>query len=158
MWGYQPSIFYSDQQGSPAAPNDLSDWMGVEYLFLDSEDEASDKFDEANWGTIYRDSEVELRHYADAPPLGTASTKPTILVVSDPATDVYSNVFRMANAGLAPYSIYLLVEGSRDINDFSPEGLSRFDVLLVHGYQYGSGEEAWDLLNAYVSGGWIAVH
>ncbi len=153
MWRYQLSIFYSDQHGSPAAPNDLSDWMGVEYLFLDSEDEASDKFDEANWGTIYRDSEVELRHYADAPPLGTASTKPTILVVSDPATDVYSNMFRMASAGLAPYSIYLLVEGSRDIDDFSHEELSKFDVLLLHGYQYGSGEEAWDLLNAYVSGG-----
>lgn len=152
MWGYQLGIFYSDQHGSPAALNDLSDWMGVEYAFLDSEDEASDKFDKAIWGTIYRDSEVELHHYADAPPLGTASTKPTILVVSDPATDVYSNVFRMANAGLAPYSNYLLVEGSRDIDDFSPEELSRFDVLLLHGYQYGSGEEAWDLLNANVSG------
>ena len=48
---------------------------------------------------------------------------------------------------------YLLAEGSRDIDDFSPEELSKFDVLLLHGYQYGSGEEAWDLLNAYVSGG-----
>ena len=153
MWGYQLGIFYSDEHGSAAALNDLSDWMGVEYAFLDSEDEARDKFDEANWSTVYRDSEVELRHYADAPPLGTASTKPTILVVSDPATDVYSNVFRLANAGLAPYSSYLLVEGSRDIDDFSLEELSRFDVLLLHGYQYDSGEEAWELLNAYVSGG-----
>ncbi len=47
MWGYRLSIFYSDKHRSPAAPNDLSDWMGVEYAFLDSEDEASDKFDEA---------------------------------------------------------------------------------------------------------------
>lgn len=69
MWGYQLGIFYSDQHGSPAALNDLSDWMGVEYVFLDSEDEASDKFDESIWGTIYRDSEVELHHYVDVPPL-----------------------------------------------------------------------------------------
>jgi hypothetical protein len=153
MWGYQLGVFYSDEYGSPSALNDLADWMGINYVFIDPQGDPVEKYEAAGWSKTYADSEVELWKNGAAPPLATASTNPTILVVTDPASGSFAQLFRLANEGLAPHSEYSLVEGRPRIEQYSLDELRRFDIVFLHGYQYRNPEQAWGLLEEYVRAG-----
>jgi len=153
MWGYQLGVFYSDEYGSPSALNDLADWLGINYVFLDPVDDPVDKYVAAGWSKTYADAEVELWQNSAAPPMATASTAPSILVITDPGSGNYAQLFRLANEGLAPHSEFLLVEGWAGVEEYTPEDLQRFDIVFLHGYQYENSERAWTLLEEYVRAG-----
>ena len=153
MWGYQLGVFYSDEYGSPSALNDLADWLGINYVFLDPVDDPVDKYVTAGWTKTYGDAEVELWKKTAATPLATALTTPTILVITDPANGSFAQLFRLANEGLAPHSEYLLVEGGSTVEEYSLDDLRRFDIVFLHGYQYKNPEQAWGLLEEYVREG-----
>mgnify|MGYP000140782932 CR=1 FL=1 len=150
MWGYQLGVFYSDEYGSPSALNDLADWMGINYVFLDPKDDPVEKYVTAGWSKTYADADVELWRNSASPPLATASTNPAILVITDPSSGSFAQLFRLANEGLAPHSEYSLVEGRPSVEHYSLDDLRRFDIIFLHGYQYRNSEEAWELLGDYV--------
>jgi hypothetical protein len=153
MWGYQLGVFYSDEYGSPSALNDLADWMGINYVFLDPKDDPVEKYETAGWSKTYADADVELWRNSASPPLATASTNPAILVITDPSSGSFAQLFRLANEGLAPHSEYSLVEGRPSVEEYSLDDLLRFDIIFLHGYQYRNSEEAWGLLEDYVRHG-----
>ncbi len=153
MWGYQLGIFYSDEYGSPKALNDLADWFGIKYVILHPEKDPINKYNAAGWERVSGGEGSEIWYYPEASPLASARVWPTILVIGTPENGAYSQIFRLANEGLAPYNEFLIVEGNDRIDQYSLEELQRFDLLFLHGYKYKNGEKAWSLLNEYVSQG-----
>ena len=153
MWGYQLGVFYSEEYGSPSALNDLADWMGISYIYIDPEGDPVEKYQAAGWSRIYADADVELWANAAAPPMATARTKPALLVIADPKSGSFPLLFRLANEGLAPYSEYSIVEGAQSVEDYSPDDLRQFDIIFMNGYRYRNPEKAWGLLEGYVREG-----
>jgi hypothetical protein len=151
MWGYQLGVFYSNEYGSPEALNDLADWFGIEYVVLHPENDPTVKYETAGWELVEGGSQVW--HYPEALPMATASTRPTILVVGTHEKGAYSQLFQLANEGLAPYKEFIIVEGNDRIDQYSLEELQRFDLLFLHGYKYKNEEKAWSLLSEYISQG-----
>jgi hypothetical protein len=158
MWGYQLGIFYSDEYGSPNAINNLADWMGIEYVFLDPTRDPVDKYGESTWSSIYEgvifgDRDILVLKNLTEPEFVTLSNKPVILVIGALEKGVYADVFNLAIEGQALYDDYILVEGEGQVDQYTLEELRNFDILLLHGYEYKKDKKAWQLLQDYVSSG-----
>jgi len=153
MWGLQIGAFYSESAGTPQGVSDLAKWLGINYAILDPTWDSDSNFAPETWETIHQSSELEVLRHREHIPLASALTRPTVLVISSPGRGVYTGLFRLANEGLAPYEEFVLVEGDREVDAYSLEELGRFDLLVLHGYDYGSSEAAWKLLGDYVRNG-----
>ena len=79
--------------------------------------------------------------------------RPVVLVISKPESDGYATLFRLANDGMLPFSDALLVEGASTVDSYSVEELSRFDAVILHGYDYDNSDKAWSVLESYVTDG-----
>jgi hypothetical protein len=158
MWGYQLGVFYSDEYGSPDAINDLADWLGIGYVFLDPSRDPIDKYDESTWSSIYEgmifgDRDIVVLKNLTDPEFVTLSNKPVILVIGAPEKGVYADVFKLAIERQVLSDEYFLVEGEGQVDHYTLEELRNFDILLLHGYEYKNDKKAWALLQDYVSGG-----
>jgi len=158
MWGYQQNVFYSretpvNESGNPSSVNGLADWFGTQFVFVRSTDDPVETYQAAGWELVYEDGDLQIWRVPHAPPMATATTRPTILIVGQPATDAYMTVFRLANDGMLPYNEALLVEGQPDVDKYSLEELKPFDAVFLYGYDYKDGHKAWDMLSAYVEQG-----
>lgn len=152
-WGYQLGVFYSEEYGSPEALNDLADWLGIRYVFIDPGLDPIEKYETAGWDPISNEAGDQVMWNPRAPEMATASTRPTILIIGGQDNGSYNQLFRLANEGLAPYSQFTIVEGIDRIDRYSLDELRRFDILFLHGYDYKNSSRAWSLLNDYVSQG-----
>jgi len=158
MWGYQQNVFYSretpaTESGNPRSLNDLSQWFGTQYVFLRATDDPVETYQAAGWELTHEDGDLQVWHDPKAPPMATATTRPTVLVVGRPDSDAYMTIFRIANNGMLPYADALLVEGQPRVDRYTLEQLRPFDAVLLYGYDYRDGTEAWETLAAYVNQG-----
>jgi hypothetical protein len=158
MWGYQQNAFYSretpaTESGNPRTLNDLSQWFGTQYVFLRPADDPVETYQAAGWELTYEEGDLQVWHDPKAPPMATATTRPTVLVVGRPDSDAYMTIFRIANNGMLPYADALLVEGQPRVDRYTLEQLRPFDAVLLYGYDYRDGTEAWETLAAYVNQG-----
>jgi hypothetical protein len=158
MWGYQQNVFYSretpaTESGNPRSLNNLSQWFGTQYVFLRPTDDPVETYQDAGWELTYEEGDLQVWHDPMAPPMATATTRPTILVVGRPDSDAYMTIFRQANNGMLPYADALLVEGQPRVDRYTLEQLRPFDAVFLYGYDYRDGTEAWETLAAYVNQG-----
>jgi len=157
-WGYQQNVYYSRslgvaEYGNPQTLCNNAKWFGTEYVFLNSDYDSVETYEAAGWVPEYREGNLELWHYPDAPGMATFATKPVVLIIGQPETDAYMTIFRLANDGMLPYDEAFLVEGQPRVDGYSIEELRSFDVVLLYGYDYKKGRKAWETLSAYVEGG-----
>jgi hypothetical protein len=158
MWGYQQNVFFSieppaTESGNERTLNNLSQWFGTQYVFLNPVYDASEMYRLAGWELVHEEGNLQVWRDPGAPPMATATTRPAILVVGQPETDAYMTVFRLANDGMLPYADALLVEGQPRVDRYTPEELRAFDAVFLYGYDYRDGTEAWDVLASYVEQG-----
>ena len=153
IWGYQSGIFYSEELGSPQSINELADWLGIQYVFLNPDHDPVDKFAAAGWRTVSSDVGAYAMENPGAPGLATISTRPTVLVIGGQSNGSYAQLYKLAIEGVAPYEEFTLVEGSDRIDKYSLDELLLFDTLFLHGYDYKNGDKAWKLLDQYVRSG-----
>ena len=158
MWGYQQNVFYSretpaTESGNPRTLNGLSQWFGTQYVFLRPADDPVEMYQAAGWELTYEEGDLQVWHDPMAPPMATATTRPTVLVVGRSDSDAYMTIFRIANNGMLPYAEAQLVEGQPRVDRYTLEELRPFDAVLLYGYDYRDGTEAWETLAAYVEQG-----
>ena len=113
----------------------------------------SSRFATSDWKVIHQDDDITLIGSNKETHQVSLMETPTLLVIGDASGSVYHEVFRLANEGLATYDEFLIVDGSKNIDEFALSELSQFDVILLHGYQYRDAAKAWTLLGDYVRGG-----
>ena len=142
---------------SPAVLNELAKWLGTEYVYLNVGTDPTELYNEAGWELAAQDSyggvPIEIRRFPSTPGLATLSSRPSILVMSNPELDAYTPVFHVAMQGAIPYEEAWFAEGNLPIDKYSLEELQRFDVLFLQGYRYDDSTRAWNLLEQYVRQG-----
>ncbi len=155
FWNQLINGFYSENfvsNGSANLVNNLARWFGVNYVFFNGETD-SRSFQEAGWEVWEGSWEKGILKFPEENSLANLTTKPTVLVIGQKKVDVYYQVFQLAAYGVLPYPDYLIVWGRGAIDDYHPEELANFDLLLLHGYTYKNRQEANELLADYVKGG-----
>lgn len=70
MWGYQQNVFYSDdtagtEYGSASTLNELADWLGTEYVFVDPNLDPTEIYEDAGWQRYYREEGIEIWQHPD---------------------------------------------------------------------------------------------
>jgi hypothetical protein len=158
MWGYQQNVYYSretpvNESGNPSTLNYLSQWFGTQYVLLKAEYDSIETYQEAGWEPVHVDGNLQLWRDPNAPPMATTTTRPAVLVVSQPETDGYMTVFRLAANGMLPYEDALLVEGQPRVDRYTLDQLKPFDAVFLYGHDYRDSKEAWGTLAQYVSQG-----
>lgn len=164
-WGFQQGSFYSKKFGSPESLAELANWMGLKYVFLHPTIDPIEKYQNENWKeqpplnieAVQSDAGPYARVFENLsnPGLATWSNKPVILVLGNFEKRPYEQIFRLAVNGIVSAKDAMLVEGkeSGKIDDYSPEELKQFSMILLHGYTYGNRDKAWNLLKNYLSDG-----
>ena len=85
-----------------------------------------------------------------ATPIVSSTNSPTMLVIGNDIA--YRNVFSaLAPSGHDSRSV-VPIRGKEHINDYTVSELSRFDAIILYGYDYND-PRAWSLLNDYVKNG-----
>ena len=158
MWGYQQNVFYSretpaTESGNPRTLNDLSQWFGTQYVFLNPEDDPVETYQAAGWELTYDEGGLQVWHDPKSPQMATATTRPAVLIVGRPDNDAYMTFFRIANDGMLPYGDALLVEGQPRVDRYTLDQLRPFDAVFLYGYDYRDSQKAWDILASYVEQG-----
>jgi len=89
--------------------------------------------------------------YRNATPIVCATDVPSILVIGD---KYYRDLMALLSYSDfdSRHAIPIHGGGNR-IDDLSIEELSKFDVVILYGYQYGDRDKAWTLLQQYVQAG-----
>jgi hypothetical protein len=152
FYGYQSTVFYLNdpQYQDPKMINDLADWFGINYVFLNSMTD-TELFQQAGWQEWPGGKDVWK--YPEANPLLEWTTKPKVLVISKFDIRGYDQIFTLANMGMAPFEKSYLIEGKGTIDDYTLKDLQPYDVVVLHGYDYKSRAKAWKLIADYVNQG-----
>jgi len=162
MWGYQQNVFYSHEEpgqeyGTPQSLNELAQWFGTEYVFLNPAQDPLEIYQAAGWQLVLQEvafkNPIELWRYPSQLDLATLTTRPAVLVIGKQKTNAYMNIFRLANNGILPYSKALIVEGRPEVDQYTLDELKPFAALVLYGYDYKNSHQAWDTLAAYVQQG-----
>jgi len=168
-------VYYSDLCDSDQI-SDLYSWFGVSQAWLGGDDlpplsvkikERLDRVESLKPERVYlgklggADSYWNIYHFQESTGLANITNKPTILVIGDnpPQSDVFDIVFRGFSKANFGYNHAWSVKGRRFVDDYSLDELSKFEGIILHGYQYHHRDRAWELLKKYVSqGGRIFVN
>jgi hypothetical protein len=158
MWGDQQNVFYSreegvDERGTPGYLNDLAWWYGISTVLLHADLDPLETYAAAGWNLRSQVGDAEVWEWGGAPPMATLTSRPVVLVIGTPVNDSYMTVFRLAGGGMLPIDEALLVEGRPRIDDYTPEELRLFDGIILYGYDYSNGDDAWQTIETYVAGG-----
>ncbi len=159
MWGYQAGVFFGKEPiyDDPILLKQLSDWYGVNYVLAEPNMDRIANYQQAGYEKVQLQSDLyygfTLLKYPNSTGLTELTDKPAILVIGDPKSGAYEQVFRAANYGAVPYTSAILVEGSKNIDDYTLADLENYQGIILHGYQYHSQNKAWNLINQYVQHG-----
>ncbi|MDO8657571.1 MAG: 6-pyruvoyl-tetrahydropterin synthase-related protein [Candidatus Levybacteria bacterium] len=161
MWGYQAGVFYGKEKlfRSPKLLAELTDWFGLKYALIVPGFDPFEKYKDAGWEqeAEYTSKTInwgfEVWQKADPTGLYTCSSRPVILAVGDFEKGMYDHVFRSANLGALSYKDAWIVEGKKNIDDYSLEDLKQFDGVILQGYSYRSKGGAWNRIKKYVEDG-----
>jgi hypothetical protein len=153
MWGYEQGVFYSKiaLYKEPILVQELTKWFGLEKLIITHNWDPEDKYQKAGWVAV--DKEKGLWEYPQASGLFSVTSRPAILVIGDYKHGGYEQVFRSANLGAILYDDAWIVEGTNNIDSYSAEELKKFRGIILHGYTYGFGSNAWSKLQQYAEQG-----
>ena len=167
MHGFYAGVFFGRntelaESGRQDVLNELARWLGTEFVYLNTGTDPIELYDKAGWELVAQDIyggiPIEIRRFPATPGLASLSSRPSILIMSNPEIDSYMPVFRLAMQGAIPYENAWFAEGNLPIDEYSLEELQRFDVLFLQGYRYNDSTRAWSLLEQYVrQGGAIYV-
>lgn len=172
MIGWQINCVNYDVLCQPEDIIDLYRWYGVSQVWLGGNWEYGSGLGGEIRQRLDRVSELTPRQleigeldqveaswsiYDVVQPTGLASVanKPAILVIGDnpPNNDVYDIVFKVMPRVGWGYDKAWTVDGKRFVDDYTLNGLSQFEVVILHGYQLRDEERGWHLLEEYVSQG-----
>ncbi len=160
FWVQQSGVFYSNNpvygEGQNLI-NNLAYWFGINYVFFN--DYTDPKFfREGGWKSWDGDWSKGVLKFPEENSLAELTTRPTVLVIGQDKVGAYSQVFRLGMQGIFPYKDALLVWGKGEIDSYELSELSKFDILLLHGYTYKNRIKVDKLLADYVkSGGRIFI-
>jgi len=125
MWGYQQNVFYShepsaSEYGTPQTLNELAQWFGTQYVFLNPQQDPSETYQAAGWQPVFQEKEIQVWEH------------PTqhgylFLHKDDPALETYRQ------AGWHPIAFKGPIELWRYPTDLSLATLTTRPTLLVIG-------------------------
>ena len=160
--GYYGNAMFSREPagveyGTPNVINELAEWFGIQYVFIQPELDPTEHYVEGGWIRIAEDQYGGMPIELWSPPvtneLATLTSRPRILVIGREDINSYESVFRIGTRGAIPYQESMLVESGDPVDEHSLEELARFDALVLHGYTYEDSGKAWSLLEQYVTQG-----
>ena len=152
-WGLEQQVFFSENTGNTINVNNLAQWFGIKYLFLEDKLDFIEKYaeDSENWELV---DEAGVWKFNDATALYSWTTdKPAILVIGSKEKAAFEPVFRTSINGAFDYEDGWLVQGKENIDDYTLQELKKFDTVFLYGYSYKNRRKAFKLLDEYVSGG-----
>jgi hypothetical protein len=136
----------------PGVLTQLAKYFGYEYInAVTNAQSASDLYtNDPHWeklaiGTWWK--------FKEPTTLATLTEKPAVLTITYSDKFLYDQLFKIANIGALSYDDAILYKGSRYLDDYSLEDLSKFKMLYLAGYQYHNIAKAHTLLNDYVKQG-----
>lgn len=158
MWGLEQGVFYSTEYGTPYEMDQLAWWLGIQYVVLNKDYDPLEKYDLAGWPVVYSpsgtvDGGIEIRQYPDAPQMTSLLTQPVLLVVGGFENGSYDQIFRTFISEPMGYEDWIFVEGTHNIDDYTLDELMNFDGVVLHGYGYKNSDNAWGMLDKYVTHG-----
>lgn len=152
-WGYEQQVFFSENTGNTINVNNLAQWFGIKYLFLEDQLDFIEKYveDSENWERV---DEAGVWRFNDATKLYSWTVeKPTILAIASYEKAAFEPIFRTAVNGAFNYEDGWLVQGRQSIDDYTLKELRQFDTVFLYGYSHKNRTRAFKLLDDYVSGG-----
>ena len=151
-WGYQGGVFYGIIGGKTEL-RVLSRWFGPQYIIVSDIDDPIWKYQDNGFVDAWRSGHIRLLRHINATNLVSVGDVPTVLVISSEEHNAYEPIFRtIIMSGLDSEYAYIIHGGSY-IDDYSLDELQKFDVLILHGYNYHDSNTAWELLRDYVFNG-----
>jgi len=151
-WGYQAGVFYGPIGGKTEL-RALARWFGVEYVVISYSEDPVWKYENNNFTEVWHEGVIRLLRYDDATGLISVGNQSAVLFIGSEKLNAYEQVFRvLVMSGMDPEDAYL-VHGSSYVDDYSLDELKKFDVLVLHGYDYHDSTVAWGLLRNYVADG-----
>lgn len=153
FWGYEQQVFFSENTGNTLNVNNLAQWFGIKYLFLEDKLDYLPKYeaDSDHWQKV---DEAGVWQFSEPTELYSWTVdKPTVLVIGSEEKVAFEPVFRTAVAGGYNYEEGWLVQGSGRVDDYSLEELEHFDTVVLYGYDYAQRRQAQALMDQYVRGG-----
>jgi hypothetical protein len=163
MWGYQAGEFYGKDKlyKSPVPLGDLTDWFGLKYVLIVPNFDPFNKYIANGWKQLTKYSNTtrnwgfEVWENPNPTNLYSATKRPVILAIGDFDKGFFDHVFRSANLGALPYKDAWIVQGSKNIDDYSLEDLKQFRGIILQGYSYHFWDKggAWGMIQQYVEQG-----
>jgi hypothetical protein len=152
---YFRDILYSNNliKGSVAV-SEIIKYFGVNGLILDTTIDPPEKLDELNWqvqplsrrNTIFRTS-------PDPQSIYSLQNQSKVLVIGSAKNQAYMQIFRIATQGMIPFEKGLLFEGKENIDQYSAEELSNYNLIILHGAGYKNKTKAYGILKKYLENG-----
>ncbi|HUV46575.1 MAG TPA: hypothetical protein VMW29_00420 [Candidatus Bathyarchaeia archaeon] len=154
FWSYLQGLYYTDDpvNRTPGVVEELAKWFGIKKVFLNIDDPI-ENFDGNFWFKDDETSKLVSLKTKEALKLAVLSNRPTFLVIGDFKKGVLHDLFKLSNRGVLPYDDFWLVEGSKNVDDYSLNELKNFDGLILHGYGYKSRQRGWERLDQYIKEG-----
>lgn len=160
LWNYEIGIFNQKKTVWPedSIMSELSKYFGLGYMVMSENLVPVDKYIRTGWERVYKvdDNTFEglaLWKFNQAVGLLNVSTKPTVLVIGQDKVDGYFRVFHLANLGTISFDNAILVKGGSYVDDYSPDDLKQFDIVILEGYAYKNQANGWKILDSYIKGG-----
>jgi len=133
----------------------LLNWWGVKWLTVDSRFNRTEKFLESPQGfellAVGEGGDLYGFKYKGSSPILSASNAPVALFIG--SEEAYSLFFRALSLSNFNSKHLVPVYGGDVVDDVRLETLEEFDIVVIYGYRYRFGEEAYPLLREYVSRG-----
>lgn len=165
MIGWQVDCTFYNELCGPDQVADIYRWFGISQIWTgDSAYTVMKNFDKPDVFEVgekplgeYDGQSATFQYFAFKDDTGLASitNKPSLLVIGDnpPNFDVLDIVFRDLSKVDFGYKDAWSVKGKRFIDDYTFDELKKFEILVLHGYQYHNKTKAWGLLEKYVNAG-----
>lgn len=162
FWNYEISVMNMKDSVWPQdrVMEEVGKYFGLGYMLLSRDLVPLDKYQRVGWEKIAswgKDEWAGLELWKNGleAKLLSASTKPTVLVIGQDKVDGYFRTFHLANLGAIGFDEAILIKGSQYVDDYSPDELKNFDLLILEGYLYKSKnpKKGWKLLDNYVKQG-----
>jgi hypothetical protein len=158
MRGYMAGTYWNSEYGSRHEVDEFAKWLGINYVVINKDLDPLEKYEGGNWHPVALPDDkglknIAIRGFNDPTGIASVLTTPEVLVIGGFENKAYEQIFRLFNTGLVAYDQAIIVEGSHQIDDYSKEELSQFELVFLHGYGYRDRDRAWDLLAEYVQAG-----
>lgn len=159
MWGYQQGVFYGHESlyDNPMLLAELSKWFGVEYTVVVPGFDREENYLKTGWELVKPGGSAENRlpiyKFGESEGLLSVEQKPVALVIGSIDGAAYDQVFKTSNAGALAYDDLWLVEGGERLDKYSANELSKFDLIILSGYDYKNRGKFWRIVKDYVNKG-----